>query len=46
MYWMTASRSLSGRSCQAGIAVPRTPRVMVRKQVAIGRQRAPWSAGT
>ena len=39
MYWMTASRSLSGSSYQAGIAVPRTPRVIVREQVAVRRQR-------
>src|SRR6202161_2991108 len=30
MYWITASRSFNGKSYQGGIAVPRTPRVMVR----------------
>src|SRR5437867_9913961 len=32
MYVMTASRSLSGISCHVGIAVQRTPRVIVRKR--------------
>jgi len=32
MYWITARRSFSGSSCQVGIAVPRTPRVMVRSR--------------
>src|SRR6202167_3270890 len=30
MYWITASRSFSGKSYQGRIAVPRTPRVIVR----------------
>src|SRR5438034_6198421 len=32
MYVMTANRSLSGISCHVGIAVQRTPRVIVRKR--------------
>src|SRR2546422_3353289 len=32
MYVMTANRSLSGSSCHVGIAVQRTPRVIVRKR--------------
>src|SRR6266581_9774974 len=32
MYVMTANRSLSGTSCHVGIAVQRTPRVIVRKR--------------
>src|SRR2546422_3903654 len=32
MYVMTARRSLSGTSCHVGIAVQRTPRVIVRKR--------------
>src|ERR1700728_2066385 len=30
MYWITARRSFNGKSYQGGMAVPRTPRVMVR----------------